>query len=133
MSSYPHMLSEDTVVWSKFLKSEADRIARVWYDVHVGTGIEPISPADDISRAVALGVSRKRIDVVAKVGGGFWVVEVKPFASMLAIGQALTYSRLFSLEYQPPGAVWPIIVCDAVDEDLLSEFDELGVGVFVNT
>ncbi|MBA7710129.1 hypothetical protein ES703_119061 [subsurface metagenome] len=88
--------------------------------------------AGAIEQQVAMGVSRKRIDVVAGVGGGFWVVEVKPLASMLALGQVLSYTRLFKQEFAPVGEVWPVIVCDAVDEDLLDEFDAAGVAVIVN-
>ena len=41
-------------------------------------------------------------------------------------------SRLFKQEFAPVGEVWPVIVCDAVDDDLLPEFDAAGVAVVVN-
>jgi len=132
MPTYPHMLAEDTAVWSKYLASPLVSIKEVWYDVHVGMGIPLPAEASDMDKRIAAGISRKRIDVVARVGGGFWIIEVKPRANMVALGQVLTYSRLFIAEYRPAGEVWPVIVCDSADEDLVSQFDELGVAVVVN-
>ena len=132
MSHYPHMLSEDVTVWSKFLAGITTQIKEVWYDVHVGRGVLLHVDADEMLQRIARGVTRKRIDAVCHVGGGYWVVEVKPVANMYALGQALSYARLFAKEYVVDGEIWPIVVCDKLDEDLLDEFDELGVGVFVN-
>lgn len=132
MPHYPHMLTEDVTVWSKFLATVRTPIKEVWYDVHCGSPVALPGGASDLDHRIAAGITRKRIDVVCHVGGGFWVVEVKPFASMLALGQALSYARLFAKEYVVDGEIWPIVVCDHVDEDLTDEFDELGVGLFVN-
>jgi len=132
MPHYPHLLAEDIDVWSKYLVKPIAPILRVWYDVRVGKALEPVLRGDSLGRRIAAGITRKRIDVVAKVGGGYWVVEIKPYASMLALGQVVSYHRLFVEEYRPDGETWPVIVCNAVDEDLLSEFDAMGVAVIVN-
>jgi len=129
---YPHFLFEDTGVWTRFLQTDAFRIKEVWYDVRVGLPVLLPVDASDIEQRVARGVTRKRIDVVCSVGGGFWVVEIKPYASMLAIGQVISYTRLFRLQYSTEGQIVPVIVCDAFDEDLVDEFDELGVLVLQN-
>lgn len=129
---YPHFLHEDTHVWTKFLETESDRIKEVWYDVRVGAPVLLPPEATPMERKIADGVTRKRIDVVCLVGSEFWVVEVKPYAGMLAVGQVISYSRLFALEYLTAGRVIPVIVCDAADEDLLAEFDELGIMVLQN-
>ncbi len=83
--------------------------------------------ADDIDRRIAAGVTRKRIDVVCHVGGGYWVVEIKPFGSMLAFGQAISYSSLFIRDYEPDGEVWPVVICSEVDADLVDDFEAAGV------
>lgn len=129
---YPHMLQEDNSVWSKFLSSDADRISELWYDLKVGEPIFLSADATEMERKIANGVSRKRIDVVCHVEENYWVVEIKPLASMLAIGQALTYARLFALEYEVVGRVVPVIVCDYIDADLVDEFDEFGILVLAN-
>lgn len=132
MPTYPHMLAEDTEVWTKYLQSPLVQIKELWYDVHVGKPVDVGDGASDMDRRIAAGLTRKRIDVVAAVGGGYWVIEVKPRANMVALGQVVTYARLFALDYKHTGEVWPVIVCDSVDEDLLDEFEELGVAVIVN-
>ena len=129
---YPHMLHEDNSVWTKFLQTDAQRLKEVWYDVKVGLPVFLPVGASDIERRIAAGVTRKRIDVVCHVAGGYWVVEIKPRASMLAVGQVISYVRMFNLEYAPGGQVIPVIVCDSFDEDLVDEFDELGVLVLMN-
>ena len=132
MPHYPHMMAEDTQVWTKFLESERFDIGRVWYDVRVGQSVFVPVGADDRDRRIAAGLTRKRLDVVASVAGGLWVVEVKPYANMYAVGQVITYARLFGLEYASPGPVIPVIICDDFDIDLVDEFDELGILVIKN-
>ena len=129
MPSYPHMLAEDTEVWSKFLADPMDAISEVWYDVHVGQAVLLPVGASDLDKRIARGLTRKRIDVVCAVSGGLWVVEVKPVASMVALGQVLTYQRLFIEEYRPTREVLGVVVCDSIDRDLFREFEADGVMV----
>lgn len=129
MTHYPHMLAEDTAVWSKYLADPVIAIREVWYDVHVGQGMLLPVGASDLDKRIAAGVSRKRIDVVADVQGVLWVIEVKPAANMVALGQVLSYTRLFIEEYRPTQEVRAVVVCDRIDEDLLDEFEADGVMV----
>ncbi|MBA7479872.1 hypothetical protein ES707_15313 [subsurface metagenome] len=129
MPSYPHMMAEDTDVWTRYLKDPITPIREVWYDVHVGRPVSLPVGADALTRRVAAGVTRKRIDVVCRVGGGFWVVEVKPFANMLALGQVISYYRLLVTEYELDGAAWPVVVCGDYDRDLADEYEAQMVGL----
>ncbi|MBA7592029.1 hypothetical protein ES708_34201 [subsurface metagenome] len=129
MPSYPHMLAEDTDVWTRYLKAPITPIKEVWYDVHVGLPVSLPVGADDVTRRVAAGVTRKRIDVVCKVGAGYWVVEVKPVANMTALGQIICYYRLLVTEYELEGAAWPVVVCSAFDLDLVDEYEAQMVGL----
>ena len=132
MPHYPHMLREDTEVWTRFLESGFTEIKEVWYDVRVGLPVLLDVGADVRDKRIAAGLTRKRIDAVAAVGGGLWIIEIKPYANMYAVGQILTYTRLFEKEYIAPGAIVPVLLCDDYDRDLVDEFDELGVMVIVN-
>lgn len=125
-------MTEDTAVWTRFLETDGWRLRRVWYDVRVGQSVLGNVEVSPRERRIAEGLTRKRIDVVAQVGAGFWVIEVKPFANMKALGQALTYSRLFEKEYTVSGEVIPVIVCNEYDVDILPEFDDYGVLVLQN-
>ncbi len=129
---YPHMLAEDNEVWNKFLKNNIGRLQEVWYDVRVGKPVKLAADATPMELKIADGLTRKRIDVVALVGEEYWVIEVKPQASMLALGQVISYARLFANEYMISGRVIPVIVCNFIDEDLVDEFKEMGIMVLAN-
>lgn len=130
--AYPHMLGEDTEVWTRFLESGDFDLQEVWYDVHVGAVVQGDWADDSMPARIAAGLTRKRIDVVALVDGVFWVIEVKPIAQHFAIGQVLVYEGLFVKEYEPPIETWPVIICDTVDEDVIPECERLGVVVVAN-
>lgn len=132
MLHYPHLLKEDNAVWDKFLQKNLDRIKKVWYDVRVGQPVLLPVGASDMERRIAAGLTRKRIDVVCFVDDGFWVVEVKPYASMLAMGQVISYHRLFEIEYPAAVPAIPVIVCDTLDADLVDKFDVLDILVLTN-
>lgn len=127
MPHYPHLLHEDAAVWTKYLADPISPIQHVWYDVHVGAPVKLAPGASDLDKRIAAGLTRKRIDVVAAVGGGFWVIELKPLAGYQALGQVMTYFRLFVQEHRPPGQVWPVIICNQVDADVIPDFDNFGV------
>lgn len=133
MPHYPHMMAEDTIVWTKFLTKDSKMLKEVWYDVRVGLSVPLPLGASVLEQRISDGLTRKRIDVVARVAGGIWIIEVKPFASMYGLGQVLTYQRLFVQEYEHEGDVIPVIICDQYDEDLLDEYDEFGVLVLKNS
>ena len=123
------MLAEDVRIWSEYLRDPVIEISEVWYDVHVGADVLGDAVGDYLGKRISLGVTRKRIDVVARVAGGYWVVEVKPRADMTAFGQVETYLRLFRQEYEVEGKVTGVIVCDSFDEDVLEECEDAGVVV----
>jgi len=129
MNKYPHMMPLDAIVWTRYLRKPVTPITKVWYDVHVGGGIPGAQNRDDMMRRISQGVGRKRIDVVAEVFGGFWIIEVKPFASMMAVGQVLCYTRLFNQEFGVNGQISSVIICENADMDLLDSYVDFNVGV----
>ncbi len=131
MPHYPHLLAEDSAVWTKYLADPVGDIKKVWYDVHVGKPVHLGPGADEMDKRIAAGLTRKRIDVVAAVGGGYWVIELKPVANMMALGQVIAYSRLFEMEYAVYGEVWGVVICDEVDEDLVDDYEGAGIGLIV--
>lgn len=130
MPHYPHMMVEDTAVWTKFLLMQVVEIRKVWYDVRVGLSVLLMGANQTMESRIAAGLTRKRIDVIALVGDDFWVIEVKPRANMYAIGQVLVYTRLFGQEYVSTGQIISVIVCGNSDEDLQDEFEDFGILVF---
>jgi hypothetical protein len=121
---------EDVRVWTRYLQQRASSLEEVWYDLHVGTPMSVPAGMDESMQRVADAVSRKRIDVVARVGTGFWIIEVKPVCNTEALGQAINYVTLFRKEYPGPEALIPVVVCEQVEVDVIDTSDLLGVLVF---
>ena len=48
---------------------------------------------------------------------------------MVALGQALVYSRLFRIEFNIYEEVWPVVICDDLDLDLIADYDLNGVAL----
>jgi hypothetical protein len=130
-SSYPHMMPEDHVVWSRFLEQKVGLVQRVWYDVHVGEAVEVPNDLPPEMLAVSRAVTRKRIDAVCIMGGVYYVCEVKPWGGYVALGQVLVYWDLFIKEFPRASPTIGAVVCATADPDCLDAFGEQGIDVFV--
>ena len=128
---YPHMLPADVILWERWLARYEDEYDKYEYDVHIGKvkPIYPTSPVDIMKLAEA--VSRKRIDVVASIGGVRVIIEVKPYAGLSALGQLLGYEILYRREYPGPYTLRLGVVTDRLDEDMEVLFDHYNIHVWV--
>lgn len=129
-TKYKHMMPEDTIIWRRFISNGMYLPDLVWYDVHVGRGIELLSGQPEWMKRMADYTHKKRIDIVWKMGPVWWVIEAKPFAGCVALGQVLFYAELFESEYVPGQLVERGIVTDNVDPDVRPIFDKAGIVVF---
>ena len=124
---YPHMMPEDAKIWTKFLIHGQFMPDHVFYDVHVGRGLEPPEGSPEWLRKYAKINYTKRIDVVGRSVGRWWVIECKPGASYWALGQVIFYSWAFGNEIRDDKEIIPVVITDVVDEDLRPLFDLAGV------
>jgi len=122
--AYPHMMKLDALVWTQFLKDDRYDIDQVWYDVKVGAPIGVPDNSDAALLAIAEGTGCKRIDAVAQVGPELWIIEIKPYANYVPLGQVLTYVDLFREKYATSLTLRPVIVCAGSDPDLTRMFTE---------
>lgn len=127
LRKYPHMMPQDSRIWTRYLLSNHMRSNEVWYDLHVGNAVVLPEGSSEAMQRVSDGVTRKRIDVVARIGGGFWVIEIKPIGTMAALGQAVTYRNLFAKEYAGAAESVPVVLCALIEEDIIETADDLGV------
>lgn len=118
-AKYVHLWQKDYATWTAFLQSKAMNLEEVWYDVHVGRPMDVPKGSPEYMQDVVDGVSRKRIDVVGRVGAGLFIIEIKPEANMKAIGQVVTYTNLFIQEFTITGPVQAMIVATTCDADIL--------------
>jgi hypothetical protein len=124
---YPHMMPEDTAIWTAFLEGGKHIPDVVWYDVKVGQAIRLSKGEPPWMQKYVDYSTRKRIDVVARVGLDYWVIECKPGAGHAALGQVIHYARAWMREYEHQGEVVPVIITDVMDPDLKIDFQEVGI------
>ncbi len=129
MPNYPHMLAEDRDIWTKFLEKTDLEIEKVWYDVHCGLGLPVPGGSQSMEYKISQGVTRKRIDVVCTVKSEIWIIEIKPHANMGALGQIITYEKLFREEYSAKLSIVPVILCWSVDPDVVSLLQNMRVRI----
>jgi len=129
MANYPHMMAEDRDIWTKFLELGEFEIGKVWYDVHCGLGLPVPGGAGSTEYKISQGVTRKRIDVVCQVNDEIWIVEIKPHTNMKALGQIITYKKLFEEEYSVTYRIIPVILCWTIDPDIVPILKEFGIRV----
>ena len=127
---YVHMLPKDRATWTMFLEMDLIDLDEVFYDVHVGRPMIIPEGSPEYMLRVVQGVSCKRIDVVARTGKFYRIIEVKPHANMESVGQVITYKRLFEEEYNIDGPVLPVIVSQTCDADIIATAEEQGVKLY---
>lgn len=115
---YPHLRPAEIAIWRAFLRDHSDPQLQCAYDVHVGS-IPTI--ANDLPPAIqkhAASVYPKKIDVIVFTDNRTAIIEIKPYAGLSAIGQALSYTYLFSQDYPDLPNPFPCILTDRPQLDI---------------
>lgn len=115
---YRNLRRRDLAVWERWLAAHADEFDAVAYDVAVG-GLEPVDP--ELREQDRLGwkyTTALKIDVLLQDDAGVWVIEVKPAASISAIGAALGYPRVLERDEPELVIAGAGIVCEHLPADI---------------
>ena len=128
---YPHMFALDIAIWERFL----DRHASSWdgfsYDVKVGSGTEPTENLREPYRRMQEILSKYRIDIVGVRAGEIFIIEVKPDAGTIALGQLETYIPLYIRDHKPTTNVRGAIVTDRELPDVSELMDMKGHELYI--
>ena len=115
---YPHLHPDDIQIWLRFIDGYEKQFDRFDYDVNVGDGRDPGPHYDKFLRKMAVGLSQRRIDVVAHTKNNIICIELTPSLGWRAIGQCLGYPLLYRTAYNPNKTVLGLIVCETIQTDL---------------
>lgn len=116
---YPHMSPEDTILWNRFIKERPDFADFVYYDVPVGTLPNKIEPQHKpITEKYVRQTYLKRIDALTHRDKTLHVIELKPHAGMIALGQVIMYRHCLFKLLEGGYHVIAMIVTDTADLDL---------------
>jgi len=128
---YPHLIGEDTFVWSRFIQKFPKRFDTVDYDVKVGKGADTESIPSEKDREFWAVLTKKRIDVIGYKNNLATIVEVKKRATLFTLGQVLGYRFLYLREHPEIGTVRTLVVCSLITPDDIAVFNYYGIEFFV--
>jgi len=127
MAKYPHMLPNEVPIWEKFLSIWGDQFTDYRYDVHVGHGEDPGPDYPDPWRSLAIKLTQKRIDAVAKRDGVLYIFEVKPDAGLSALGQLKAYRVLYRETFGYRGPLRLAVVTTRLNRDERLVYTRYGI------
>lgn len=131
LTKYPHMFPLDIAIWERFLDSHGADFLGFAYDVKVGSGTEPAEGVGDNYRRMQYVLSTYRIDVVGYKSNAIYIIEVKPEAGTVAIGQIDAYTKLYTRDYSPSLPVVGAIITDRALPDMDFLTKEKGIEYYI--
>lgn len=123
LEKYPHMFPLDIPIWERFIDSFSADFLGFDYDVKVGSGTKPVAGLGDKYKRMQAILSKYRIDVVGHKADAIWIIETKPDAGTIAIGQVELYTGLYERDFKPTLPVIGAIVTNRELPDI-REFSE---------
>jgi len=128
---YPHMLTDEARIWTKFLNQTDLEFTEVTYDLHLGFGVLPLPSDPEYMKRLLSAVTKKRVDAIGETKTDIWIFEVKPRISMSALGQLVTYFELFQHEVRPVKPVMLAAIGEREAPDIRSSFDLYAVNIIL--
>ena len=131
LRKYPHMIGEDSDVWTRFITKFPSHFDTVDYDVRVGKGslTKPLEEED--YRNYWSQLTKKRIDVVGYKDVFVTLIEVKKRASLFTLGQVLGYKFLYQREHSDVPLIQTLIICSSITPDDVDILNHYGIKYFV--
>ena len=117
LTNYSRLSREDSAIWEEYISRFPNRKWQMDYDVKVGLGRQTLDDIPPKLKKDWYDLTRKRIDAVAWAPDKIFIIELKPKASLSAIGQVLGYSELWEDIHDNSRLVKPMIICRSSDPD----------------
>lgn len=124
---YPHLLPEDSELWSDWLRLHAIDVLSVEYDVRVGAGRDPGNTYEPQIRKMGLDLSMRRIDCVCQLADSILIIEVCHLLTLTSIGQYYAYQVLYKRTFNPTRPTHAILVSREIHGDLQPVLEELRI------
>ena len=131
LSKYPHMFPLDIAIWERFLVAYGSDYLNFSYDVKVGSGSPvPAGTPENYARMQEV-LSKYRIDAVGFRSNEIDIIEVKPDAGTIAIGQVVAYTTLYLRDIKPSLPVRGVIVTDRELPDMRQLTKDQNFGYYI--
>jgi hypothetical protein len=126
---YPGMPALESDLTRAWLRKYGYQYDRFGFNVLVGSGAEIQPGIDAVTAGQFKNLTRKRIDVAAYQGSLADLIEVKPRASMGAIGQLLGYRHLWQEDYPLIAVRQLLVLAQVADQDVIRAAAAQGIQV----
>lgn len=113
------MSSLDQPLWERFQSLRGAEYQLFYFDASLGTPSEVAPDAPPELAKMWTRITSKRMDVVGRKAGEWWILEMRPNASSGALGTIITYRDLWLSDPPDNDPVIAAIVTDIPDPDLL--------------
>jgi hypothetical protein len=130
-TQYEGMRVPDSAVFRKWLQHRGAFYDRVEFNVVVGRGSEPDPTWNDPLKELHRRQTAKRCDAVAWIGDQPVIIEGKGRPSVNALGQCLSYRRLYMLDHPDEPEPAMLVICDAIDPDVAVALQDHQISVEV--
>lgn len=120
---YPNLREGETFIWNRFLEKYPDAYFEVIYNLHLGEGATiPPETEENIARDFKL-LTQYKIDVIGFSENNIDIIEIKPYAGASAIGQVISYQKLYIEHINPAARPNLVIITDQMrpDTELLAK------------
>ena len=125
------MLAEDVPVWYRFLEKWDFLFQSLYYDCFVGGPYYTPKQLEDPMARMWRATTSKRIDALAETENEVWIIEVAKTPGLRSVGQVQVYRSLWLEDPKIAKIEWPVIVCQAVDTDLIASAARYGILTYV--
>jgi hypothetical protein len=125
--NFPHMARRDDVIWRRFLDAPPATFLGFAYDVAVGGyKLDGLQLAEPELLGWQYNTALK-VDAVGLTATEAWVIEVRPEATVSALGAALTYTMVLDREAVFELPLRPVVCCETMQPDVEWACGRLGV------
>lgn len=128
---FPHLLPEETKIWSRFLNLYKQNYLSFAYDVHVGEGHPTGEETQEKYIDMWGSLTPKRIDVVGFYEAGITIFEIRPNADMSMLGKLLGYKTLYLESFVNVPKITLAIVTDRLSPDDAFIFSGYSIQIFI--
>jgi len=125
------MLPQDVPIWYRFLEKWGPLFLSLYYDCFVGGPYYTEKQLEDPMARMWRANTSKRIDALAETEDEIWIIEVAKSPGLRSLGQVQTYRALWLEDPKIAKIEKAVIVCQEVDQDLVSAAAMYGVLTYV--
>ena len=127
---YPHMTPIDVLIWEQFIRANSGYFDSVDYDVKVGEGASFLPEKGEKYEEDFRILTQKKIDAVGYRGNEIWLIEIKPNAGSRALGQILTYEKLYTKQFPELPNIRKCVITTFLQNEYTDVYSKYNVIVF---